>query len=78
VQSYTLNANTTFTFSNGKSGGTYIIILTQGASSFTASFSSAKWAGAVPPTITTTNNAVDIFTFLYDGTFYYGSYIQNY
>ena len=78
VQSYTLNANTTFSFSNGKSGGTYIIFLTQGASSFTASFASAKWSGGVPPTITTTNNSVDIFTFIYDGTNYYGTFVQNY
>jgi hypothetical protein len=78
VQSYTLAANTTFTFSNGKSGGTYIIILTQGASSFTASFASAKWSGGISPVITSTTNAVDVFTFLYDGTNYYGSFLQNY
>jgi hypothetical protein len=78
VQSYTLAANTTFTFNNGKSGGTYIIILTQGASSFTASFASTKWSGGIPPVITTTINAVDVFTFLYDGTNYYGSFLQNY
>lgn len=78
VQSYTLNANTTFSFSNAKSGGTYIIIVTQGASSFTASFSSAKWSGGSAPTITTTNGAVDVFTFIYDGANYYGSYVQNF
>lgn len=78
IQSYTLNANTTFSFSNGKSGATYIVILTQGLSSFTASFASAKWSGGVPPVVTSTNNAVDVFTFLCDGTNYYGSYLQNY
>jgi hypothetical protein len=78
IQSYTLNANTSFTLSNGKSGGTYILLITQGASSLTASFAPCKWSNGIPPVVSTTNGAVDIFTFIFDGSIYYGSAVQNF
>ena len=37
-----------------------------------------KWAGGTVPTLTTTANAIDIFTFIYDGTNLYGSVVQNF
>jgi hypothetical protein len=37
-----------------------------------------KWPGGTAPTITATNSAVDVITFLYDGTNYYGNYSQNF
>ena len=34
---------------------------------------SVKWSGGTAPTLTTTANAIDIVSLLYDGTNYYGS-----
>jgi hypothetical protein len=80
VQSYTLNASTTFAFTNPNAGGTYIFIIKQNASSsFTVTWpGTVIWAGGVTPTMTPTVNKTDIYTFVYDGTSYYGSYVQNY
>lgn len=60
---------------NMKDGGTYILRWTQHASSpKTLAFGSAyKWPGGVAPTVTATNGAVDIFTFVSDGTNMYGT-----
>jgi len=37
-----------------------------------------KWAGGEPPTLSTGANAIDIITFYYDGTNYYGTYSLNF
>ena len=37
-----------------------------------------KWAGGTAPTLSTGANAIDIFTFIYDGTNLYGSIVQNF
>lgn len=37
-----------------------------------------KWAGGTAPTLSTSANAIDIFTFIYDGTNLYGSIVQNF
>ena len=79
LQTFTLNANpTTFTFSNGQAGATYILIVRQNASgSYTVS-----WPGTVAwtstPTMTATASRYDVYTFIYDGSKYFGSYIQNF
>ena len=80
VQTYTLTGDVTFTFSNPNPGATYIIIVKQSAAgSNTVGWPlTVKWAGASAPTQTTTANRYDVYTFVYDGTNYYGTYSQNY
>ena len=65
---------------NLKNGAIYNLIVTQDATgSRTLAFEPIfKWAGGVAPTLSTAANAVDIFTFIYDGTNLYGSAVQNF
>lgn len=59
---------------NMVAGGTYIIIITQSATGSNAvTYGTAyKWPGGVAPVLSTANNAVDILTFISDGTNMYG------
>ena len=62
------------------SGQSFILILKQ-PSSGTANavtWSTVKWSGGTTPTVTATVGKADVFTFVYDGTNWYGSYVQNY
>lgn len=78
-QKSTLTGNVTYTFSNPQTGGAYVLRVLTGAGSFTVTWpSSVKWAGGSAPTVTTTASRMDLFNFYYDGTNYYGSYVQNY
>jgi len=72
-----LTGSTTLAFSNPKVG-TYIIKIKQGAGSYTLNFPTIKWADGAVPTITTSVNAVDLITLIYDGVDYYGSCLQNF
>jgi hypothetical protein len=73
----TLAANTTFTFSNQSTGYNVIVVrLTNTASNFTVTWPTVKWSGGVAPTMTTGATS-DIYTFAYDGTNTYGSYVQD-
>lgn len=65
----------TFTFTAPSNPCSLTLILVQdGTGSRTATWpASVKWAGGTAPTLTTTGNAVDIVSLLYDGTNYYGS-----
>jgi Skp family chaperone for outer membrane proteins len=81
VASVTLGAAANaFTFQNGRTGGTYVLILKQDSNgSRTVSWpSSVKWPGNTAPVLTTTASRADVFSFVYDGTVYYGSGSQNY
>jgi hypothetical protein len=81
VQTFTLNAaTTTFTFSNGNAGATYILVIRQNASGAqTITWPAAvAWAGASTPIMTSTASRYDIYTFIFDGTKYFGSYVQNF
>ena len=81
VQRYTTNtATTTFTFTDPQVGATYILIIRQSAtgSQVLAWPITVKWPGGTTPTMTTTANRYDIYTFIYDGTSYYGSFVQNF
>ena len=61
------------------SGRTYNLIVKQSIGSGTLTYGSVfKWAGGVAPTLSTTPGAIDIFTFIYDGTNLYGSSINNF
>jgi len=80
VQEYTLGASTTFTFSNSNSGATYILIIKQssGGSNTITWPGTVTWAGGTTPTMTATANKFDVYTFIYDGSKYFASYIQNF
>lgn len=81
VQKFTLNANpTAFTFSNGSTGGTYILIIRQNAAgSYTIGWpADVAWSAASTPTMTAGANKYDVYSFVYDGTTYFATSVQNY
>ena len=60
---------------NHANGGVYILKVTQDSSPKTLSWNSNyKWPGNSAPTMTATAGAVDVFTFVSDGTYMYGSF----
>lgn len=73
----TLAANTTLTFSNAVAGQVIIIRLTNTASNYTVTWPTMLWAGGVAPTMTIGAKS-DVYTVFYDGTSYYGSYVQDF
>jgi hypothetical protein len=76
----TLAANSTFTFSNLESGKTIVVRLTNTASNYTVTWPNSatlKWSGGTAPTMTVGAKS-DVYTFYYDGTFVYGSYVQDF
>jgi hypothetical protein len=78
VQTATLTGNCTFTMPTATAGKSFILILSTGAGSFTATFTSVKWPSNTAPTITTTASRWDILTFVSDGTNWYGNFAQAY
>lgn len=79
VQSCTATGNVTFTFSNPKNGGRYLIVITQDATgSRTYTWPAAvKWVGGTAP-VGSGANKVDVIAFVYDGTNYFGSASLNF
>lgn len=65
---------------NPKDGATYCIIVKQDATgSRTLAYgTNYKWEGGTAPTLSTGANAVDILTFVSDGTNMYGTIAQNF
>lgn len=61
------------TFSNQSSGQVIVVRLT-GSSSTVSWPGTVKWAGGSAPTQTA--SGIDVYTFIYDGTSTYGSYVQ--
>jgi hypothetical protein len=60
---------------NHQSGGVYIMRVTQNTAPKTLAWSTGyKWPGNTAPVMTATGGAVDIFTFVSDGTYMYGSF----
>lgn len=74
----TLTANCTWTMPGNTAGKSFILLLKTGNGGFTSTFTSVKWVGNTAPTITTSNNSMDILTFVADGSNWYGNYAQNY
>jgi len=66
--------NETFTFTAPTNSSPMILMLIQdGVGSRTATWpGTVKWAERTAPTLTTTANYIDIVSFFYDGTNYYG------
>ena len=73
-------ATTTFTFSNPQAGATYILVVRQqaGGSGTIVWPGTVAWSGAATPVMTATANRYDVYTFVYDGVKFYGSYVQNF
>ena len=79
VQILTLTGNATFTMPSATAGKSFIVYLKTGAGSYTATFTSVKWAGGTAPTVTATAARQDIYSFFADGTNWYGVTVgQNY
>jgi len=79
VLTATLTASTpcTFTMPTATAGKSFILKLIQASSGMTtATFTSVKWPAGAAPTITATASAVDILSFVSDGTNWYGTYAQ--
>jgi len=72
------SGNLTATFSNPNAGASYIIKLIQGSSARTYTWpGTAKWPSGTAPTVTATNDAVDVISCYYDGTNYLCSFILD-
>lgn len=78
VQTATATGNCVWTMPTATAGKSFMLFVNTGAGSFTQTFTGVKWAGGTAPTFTTTASRLDIFTFVADGTNWYGSYTQNY
>ena len=82
VQTATLTASTacTFTMPTATAGKSFILLLKQAATTGngTATFTGVKWNVAGTPTMTATAGKMDIFTFVADGTNWYGNASQGY
>jgi hypothetical protein len=71
----------TITFSNGREGRVYKLILIQdgsGGRTVTTWNPSIKWASGTAPTLTTTAGKADIITMLYAGGSYYADCTKNF
>jgi hypothetical protein len=69
-----MGASTTITFSNPQQGQSWVMITTNSSSGYTIAFgNTVKFAGGTLPTRTTATSAVDVWTFYYDNSTYYGS-----
>lgn len=82
VQTATLTASTacTFTMPTATAGKSFILLLKQAASTGggTATFTSVKWNSVTAPVVTSTAGKMDIFSFVSDGTNWYGTAVQGY
>lgn len=76
----TLGGNRTFANPSNLAAGTYVLIVKQdGTGNRTITWGAAyKWPGGVAPTLSTGANAVDIITFVSDGTDLYGAEQLNF
>ena len=78
VHTCTLTNNCTFTMPTATAGKSFSMFLNSGSGNYTASFSGVRWADSAIPTATITASKVDIYSFISDGSFWYGSFSQNY
>jgi hypothetical protein len=82
VQTATLTASTacTFTMPTATAGKSFILLLKQAASTGggTATFTGVKYSATGTPTVTAAAGKMDIFSFVADGTNWYGNVTQGY
>ena len=62
------------TFTAPTNPGKFTIIIKQDSSGHAYTLPTIKWVGGLAPTLSSTANAIDILTVLYDGSAYYGSF----
>lgn len=74
IRKVTLTGNATATFTApGTGAGVLVLEVIQGAGPYAITWPAAvHWPGGVAPTLTATNAKVDVFTFYYNGTTYFG------
>jgi hypothetical protein len=73
------NGNETLTFTNpSKACHLTLVVKQYSTGGKTMTWPTILWAGATPPTLSTGNNAVDIISFYWNGTSYYGLYSLNF
>lgn len=81
-QTVTLTASTaaTFTMPTASSGKSFVLIVNQAATTGngTATFTGVLWAGGTAPTVTAAAGSVDMFSFVSDGTNWYGNATQDF
>jgi hypothetical protein len=76
-QTVTLTGNCTFTMPTATAGQSFILIVSQDATGGrTATFTGVKWPAGTAPTITATASAVDILSFVANGSVWYGTFAQ--
>lgn len=80
IATLTLGGNRTINAPTNLYDESFILFLKQDATgSRTVTWNAVfKWSGGTAPTLSTTANAVDIITFVYDGTNLYGSMLPNF
>lgn len=79
TQTMELLGSGTISLNNPIDGGVYTLQITQGTGGgHTLIWSNVKWPGGAPPTLSITAGAVDILTFIYGPTAYYGNANLNF
>lgn len=79
AQRIEFTGNTTVTMTNPQKGGPYLLKCVNNGTAYTITWpSSVRWAAGVSPPFTGTLNQVDILSFYYDGTSYFGTYVLNF
>jgi hypothetical protein len=81
VQILTLTGTATITFPANTAGKSFLLLLKQDATGSRAVTwdTDVKWAASTAPTITSTASKADIYSFVCDGTYWYGTTVaQNY
>jgi len=76
VQVLTLTGNVTFTFPTATAGKSFLMMLKQdgtGSRTVTSWGATTKWPAGTAPTITATASKMDIYSFVSDGTNWYGA-----
>lgn len=70
--------NVTFTLNNPEPGGVYFIKIIQGPTPRNAVWPpNVLWPGGTAPTITVTDNAIDLIRLFYNGSNFFGTFIQD-
>lgn len=77
IHTVTLDNNATFTLSNLSTGQTVTVIITQGTTGGTGTFSSVKFPNGAP-TLSTGSGKIDVVTVFYDGTNYLGNIAKDF
>ncbi len=73
VHKSTLTGTCVYTFTAPPTGQVVVLKVIQGSGPYTVTWpGTVKWPAATAPTLTTTNGHMDVFTFLWDGTDYFG------